>query len=204
MAEFIQPDSDCLDVGAHEGVVVGEMIRLAPHGRHVAWEPLPEFAELVRNRHPSAEVRQAALSDQAGEREFVLVLDDPGWSGFRERSTPSGGGVEKLMVRCERLDDVLPPEVRPAFIKIDVEGAEEEVLRGGAETLREHQPVIAFEHGRGSADHYGTTPQVMHTLLTDLGYEIFGLDHDGPYTRQRFAEIFARSERVNFLAVPEA
>jgi hypothetical protein len=76
------------------------------------------------------------------------------------------------------------------------------VLRGAAETLREHQPVIAFEHSLGSADHYDTTPEAMHDLLAWLGYEIFGLDRDGPYTRERFAEIFAHGERVNFLALP--
>jgi FkbM family methyltransferase len=202
MAELIQGDSDCLDVGAHEGVVLGEMLRLAPHGRHTAWEPLPEFAELLRTRHPSAEVRQAALSDREGERDFFLVLDDPGWSGFRERESPAGGGVEEITVRTERLDDVLGPDRRPAFLKIDVEGAEAEVLRGAIATLREHRPAIAFEHGLGSADHYGTTPEEMYDLLTGLDYEIFGLDLDGPYTRERFAEIFATAERVNFLACP--
>lgn len=148
-------------------------------------------------------MREAALSDRAGDREFVHVLDDPGWSGFRERPTPGGGSVERLRVRCERLDDVLADGLRPAFVKLDVEGAEEEVLRGALETLRRHRPVIAFEHGLGSADRYGTTPEVLHDLLiAELGYEIFGLDGDGPYTRERFAEIFAAAERVNFLARP--
>jgi len=189
MAELIQADSDCLDVGAHEGVVLAEMIRLAPHGRHIAWEPLPEFAELLRTRHPSAEVRQAALSDREGERDFVLVLDEP-------------GEVETLDVRTERLDAALPPDRRPAFLRIDVGGAEVEVIRGAIATLREHRPAIAFEHGLASADHYGARPESMHDLLTELGYEIFGLDLDGPYARDRFCRIFAAGARVNFLALP--
>jgi hypothetical protein len=111
--------------------------------------------------------------------------------------------VETLTVRTERLDDALPDSVRPAFVKIDVEGAEEQVLRGALETLRRHRPVIAFEHGLGSADHYGTTPGSIHGLLVDeLGYAIFGLDGDGPYDRARFGEIFAAGERVNFAARP--
>ena len=76
----------------------------------------------------------------------------------------------------------LPDGVHPAFVKIDVEGAEEEVLLGALETLRRHRPLVAFEHGLGSADVYGTTPDRIHDLLCgQLGYEIYGLDGDGPY-----------------------
>jgi hypothetical protein len=84
-----------------------------------------------------------------------------------------------------------------------VEGAEEEVIMGAQETLRRDRPVVAFEHGRGSADHYGTTPGTIHDLLDEeLGYEISGLDGDGPYGVERFVEIFGTGERVNFVARP--
>jgi FkbM family methyltransferase len=199
----LAPDSDCLDVGAHTGAVLRELVRLAPGGRHVAWEPLPEFADRLRTEFPTVEVREAALSDRDGGRSFVHVLEDPGWSGFLERPTPGGDLVERITVRCERLDDALPSAVRPAFVKIDVEGAEEQVLRGASDTLRRHRPLIAFEHGLGAADRFGTTPQRIHDLLAgELAYAIHGMDGDGPYTRTRFAEIFARGERVNFVAHP--
>jgi hypothetical protein len=107
-------------------------------------------------------------------------------------------------VSCERLDDVLPDGLSPAFLKIDVEGAEEEVLAGAAETLMRHRPLVAFEHGAGSAEYFGTTPERLHTLLcAELGYRIEGLDGDGPYDIRRFARIFASGERVNFVARPD-
>ena len=203
MEEVLQPDSDCLDVGAHAGSVLREMTRVAPSGRHVAWEPLPEFAARLRKAYPGVEVREAALSDENGESEFARVLADPGWSGLVHRPTPADGRVETITVRTERLDDALPAGVEPAFIKIDVEGVEERVLRGAVETLRRHRPVIAFEHGVGSADHYGTTPAAIHRLLAgELGYTLFGLDGDGPYDESRFGEVFATGERVNFAARP--
>ena len=52
MEEVLEPDSDCLDVGAHAGSVLAELVRLAPEGRHIAWEPLPEFAERLRRAYP--------------------------------------------------------------------------------------------------------------------------------------------------------
>lgn len=197
-------DSDCLDVGAHKGVVLHEIVRLAPRGSHVAWEPLPEFAHRLRTEFPTVEVREAALSDREGERSFLRVVSDPGWSGFLERPTPGKGRVEKISVRSERLDDAVSGRVRPAFVKIDVEGAEGLVLRGALETLRRHRPLIAFEHGLGSADYYGTTPEEIHDLLAgELGYAIRGMDGDGPYGRAEFAAVFARGERVNFVAHPD-
>ena len=202
MQRSLAPDSHCLDVGAHTGAVLEEMVRLAPRGRHIAWEPLPALAGKLEAAFPGVEVRRAALSDEAGARDFAHVLDDPGWSGFVARPTPSGGPVESIRVRSERLDDVLPDDVRPAFVKIDVEGAELEVLRGASATLRRHRPLVAFEHGRGSADYYGTTPEALHDLLSALGYEICGLDGTPAYSREGFAEVFAAGERVNFLARP--
>jgi FkbM family methyltransferase len=202
LERVLEHDSDCLDVGAHEGVLLREMVRLAPGGRHVAWEPLPALADALRADFPAVEVREAALSDRAGERGFAHVVDAPGWSGFLARPAPGGGVVETITVRCERLDDVLPEGVAPGFIKIDVEGAEEQVLQGALETLQRHRPVIAFEHGFGSADYYGTTPERIHALLGGLGHRIHGLDGDGPYSAERFAEIYHRGERVNFVAWP--
>jgi FkbM family methyltransferase len=205
LEDVLEPDSVCLDVGAHEGTVLRSMVRFAPNGRHTAWEPLPALARRLREQFPSVEVRDAALSDRAGEREFVHVLDEPGWSGFEARPTPGGSAVETITVRCERLDDALPAGIRPELIKIEVEGAEEEVLRGATETLRRHRPIVAFEHGAGSADHYGTTPLRIHELFTgELGYAIHGLDGDGPYAAERFAEIVSSGERVNFVARPAA
>ena len=92
----------------------------------------------------------------------------------------------------------------PALIKIDVEGAEEAALRGAMGTLRHHRPIVLFEHGRGSADVYGTTPGRIHDLLVgELDYRIYDLDGGGPYSREEFERTYEAVERVNFVARPE-
>ena len=205
LARELEPGSDCLDAGAHAGDVIAACARLAPEGRHIAWEPLPELAAGIRGRLPGVEVREAALSDRAGHRPFFRIPDDRGWSGFNVRPLPGtteDPRSEELTVATERLDDALSPGIRPAFLKIDVEGAEEEVLRGALDTLRTHRPLVVFEHGVGSADHFGTTPEAVFDLLAGAGYAIGGLDGDGPYDRSRVAEIFHAGARVNFVARP--
>jgi hypothetical protein len=48
-------------------------------------------------------------------------------------------------------------------------------------------------------------PGAIHDLLCDeCGYDITGLDGDGPYDAERFIEMFASGERVNFAARPHA
>jgi FkbM family methyltransferase len=202
LAEVLRPDSSALDVGCHEGAVLAEIVRLAPDGRHVAWEPLPELCARTAARFPDVDVRCAALSDRAEERDFVYVTTLPGWSGFRARPYPGDQSTETIRVRTERLDDVLPEGFAPALIKIDVEGAELEVLRGGIETITRHRPVVVFEHGAGSADHYGTAPADVWDLLDGAGLRVSGLDGGGPFSRTGFENEFARAEQVNFVARP--
>ncbi len=157
-------------------------------------------AELAR-RYPSADVRRVALSDHNGEAEFTYVPTLAGWSGFRETSYPSHHEVQRLTVDVQRLDDALAADYVPALIKIDVNGAEREVLTGAMRTLTQHKPLVAFEHGLGAADRYGTRPGDIFTLLIDeVGMRIFDFQANGPYSRERFIEAFERSERVNFLA----
>lgn len=203
MERILEPDSDCVDVGAHEGLFVREMVRIAPRGRHNAWEPLPKFARQLRKDFPGVEVHEAALTVSAGEVDFQHALDQPGWSGLRARPTSRSSRFQTIRVRAERLDDGLPAVARPRLIKIDVEGAEEEVLLGGTNTIRAHRPVIVFEFGADAARQYGTSADRFHDVLTgEFGFDVQGLDGAGPYSSREFARIVRAGERHNFVAWP--
>jgi FkbM family methyltransferase len=204
LAFALRPDSNCVDVGAHRGAVLAEMVRVAPAGRHLAFEPIPQLCNVLRLNFPTVEVRQAALSNHSGQAQFAHVRGHAeGWSGLRFRPLPTGeeADVENIEVRLEMLDDVLDPDCDPAVIKIDVEGAEQQVFEGALTTLRRHRPIVIFEHGSGSAEIYGTTPADIHALLRDeVGYRIFDLDGNGPYTLDDLERTFYAGDRVNFVA----
>lgn len=203
LADVLGPDSVAVDVGAHAGGILAEIVRLAPRGRHIACEPLPGLAAELARRFPTVEVHACALSDRSGEREFVHVETRPSWSGFRERPYPGPERLRRITVPVARLDDLVAPDVAPALIKIDVEGAEHEVLAGAMATIERHRPVILFEHGLGSADYFGTAPGDVWALLVErAGLRIFNLEGEGPYTRARFTHEFAAQTRVNFVARP--
>ncbi len=184
LAFVLEPDSSCIDIGAHRGSVLAEMVRVAPEGRHIAFEPIPELAAELAQRFPGVDVHQSALSSRSGESGFAHVRGQAeGWSGLRFRPLPGGAPaeVDQITVRLEVLDEVLPDDYRPHVIKVDVEGAEQQVFEGAIGTLTRHRPIVIFEHGSGSAEEYGTSPADIHRLLTEeLSFRIFDLDGFGP------------------------
>jgi FkbM family methyltransferase len=200
LAFALRADSSCIDVGCHEGGFLREVLRLAPEGRHLAFEPIPHLYEYVASEFPDVDIRRIALSDAAGTATFMHVRDLPGYSGLRRRTYPGEQDVEEITVETARLDDVLPADFVPALVKIDVEGAEELVLRGAERTLRRHQPIVVFEHGLGAADHYGTQSVAVWDIFRDAGMRIFDLDANGPYGREEFQDEFLRNRRWNFVA----
>jgi FkbM family methyltransferase len=178
-------DAGCVDVGANVGAVLRDLVRVAPRGHHIAFEPLPEHAAELARRFPQVDVREAAVSDHVGEATFHR---------HRARDTRSSlsaldhaaGEIEPFTVRLEDLDSALPAGFAPDLIKIDVEGAEEQVLRGAARTLAEHQPVVVLEHDV-RAQHFGTTSAAIHGLLAQAGLRVFDIDGHGPYGVDAFA-----------------
>lgn len=204
LSSVLARDGQAIDVGAHSGAILREILRVAPEGQHIAFEPLPHCVASLRREFPQVDVREAALSDRNGTTSFIHVEHAPEYSGMRERTYPGAEDSPRrlITVRTERLDDSLPAGFHPSLIKIDVEGAELLVMRGALETLRRARPTIIFEHGIGASERYGYGPEDVHDLLCrELGMRIFDLDGQGPYSRQRFIDTFA-APIWNFVAVP--
>lgn len=199
LAAVLRPDSHVIDIGANKGEMLDPMVQLAPHGRYLAYEPIPHLAQRLAERFPKALVRQVALSNQGGSSTFHLVVDEPAFSGLLPRPDVLGAGarVEQITVELCRLDDDLPADFCPGLIKIDVEGAEVRVLEGAASTLQRFNPVVLFEHGR--TDLYETTSGQLWDMLTELGYRIFNLEGDGPYSRDRFR---SHMPEWNYIGIP--
>lgn len=201
MSFVLAETSNCIDVGAHRGDVLRTILRHAPHGTHVAYEPLPHMAATLQADFPTVDVRQAALSDKPGVLPFTYVRSRPAYSGLRDR-VPDTEDVEQIEVTVEVLDDALPADYRPALIKVDVEGAEYGVFRGATKLIAASRPHLVFEFGAGARD-YGTTADDMYLLVDgDLGLRIFDLDGEGPYTLPKFRDTFETGRHFNFVAHP--
>lgn len=187
MALGLPAGSCCVDVGANAGTVLDDIVRLFPDGPHLAFEPLPELAAELSERFPTVDVRNVALSDHTGTATFNRVVNAPGHSGLGTFDG-SHGPVERFDVPVMTLDEALPDGFVPAFVKVDVEGSEEQVFRGMLDTLRRHRPLVVFEHGDHAA-RFATTSEAIHDLLcADAGLRLFDIDGHGPFDRAGFRQ----------------
>jgi FkbM family methyltransferase len=171
MGAVLDRASCCVDVGAHRGAILRHMVELAPGGTHVAFEPLPDCAAYLRQAFPTVDVREVALGDARGRSSFVEVTTNPALSGLRVGHWEQDETSASIDVAVERLDDVVDEDLPVRFIKIDVEGAELGVLRGGQRTLTRWRPFVVFEHGLAAAS-YGTTSDMVFELLAEAGLSI--------------------------------
>jgi FkbM family methyltransferase len=174
-----------LDIGAHEGALTLPLAEI-PGMRVIAFEPLPpafaRLEEAVRARYGGTpghvELRPTALGERAGtaalevpvvsgvaHEQWASVVKD--YAALR-RADPRIDGVRRFDVPMERLDELGLSDV--TAIKLDAEGAEEEVLRGGTALLRSCAPVLSVEieerHRKGST-------RAVPALLAGLGYAGF-------------------------------
>jgi FkbM family methyltransferase len=204
--EVLCPGRIGIDVGAHQGDILSHMVAAAPGEPHIAIEPLPAFAALLRRRYPSAEVHEVALdATGAGEVSFHHVVSNPSYSGLRERRYDRPHEtVELITVRTARLDELVPDDRQVGLVKIDVEGGELGVMQGAERTLSRHRPVVVFEHGLGGSDFYGTRPEVVYDLLDDHGLQVSLLQRytSGAValTRNEFVEQFETGANYYFVA----
>jgi FkbM family methyltransferase len=131
-----------VDVGAHIGTYT---VRGGAAGATViAFEPNPEtFAILSRNVEAngltSVRLMQCAASDRS-ERRMLGV--PTGFSG--KASFVHTGGTTGVAVECRPLDVLVPPQLAGSvdWLKIDAEGFEVEILRGGENLLRRTRQII--------------------------------------------------------------
>lgn len=190
LAFTLNANSNCVDVGAHAGDILRQITRVAPEGKHLAIEPLPEQAAELVSRFPDVDVRQCALAAESGTAEFTHVETNPQLSGLRDRGF-AGETTGTFEVKLERLDDLLDPELPISLIKVDVEGAELGVFEGALRTLENWHPTVVFEHGFGGSNFFGTTSDQVYDLLVDqVGLRIFDIDGGGPYSRAEFEALY--------------
>jgi FkbM family methyltransferase len=194
---------DCyVDVGSNRGQVLREAVRIAPRGQHLAFEPIPALAAEIAREFPTVDCRQKALGASPEQARFCHFTQLDGWSGLRRNPEISDeqGVPEYIDVEVSTLDAELAG-IRPAVVKIDVEGAELGVLQGGRELLARARPLLIFEHVAEASAIYGHDSGELWDLLSESGYRIMSVTGAGPFDRAAFT---GSGGVINWLATPQS
>jgi FkbM family methyltransferase len=177
------PDDTVWDVGANVGLYACLAADVVGEGAVVAFEPHPENADRLRanlrlnGRHAAVDTR--ALSDREATATLRVVGDDVGTGGHTlRRGDETTGTVEVPLVRGDALVESGAHDP-PTVLKIDVEGAELDVLRGLREALaRPRCRVVYVEVHRG----HGVAVDDATDLLSAAGFDVERLQERGSTT----------------------
>lgn len=130
-------DKIFLEVGTHVGYYAVRMAKL--YGKVIAVEPNPQSIECLKknielNNVDNITIIPVACGDIEETKPIGLM---EGGTSFHRRNTPS------INVQVKKLDSLVE---HADVVKIDVEGWEEQVVRGGLELINRSKPVIFIEH----------------------------------------------------------
>lgn len=205
MQIVLEDESTFIDVGSHKGEVLELALKISKKGKHFAFEPIPYLFHKLNDKYGTkCEVLNFGLSDQKRQSSFQHVTTNPAYSGIKKRTYPKEEQVETIQIQLDTLDNQLKQHDRVDMIKIDVEGAELEVLRGAKKIIEKFHPIIVFEHGLGASDHYNTSPEDILNFFDDHQYQLFtlkGFIADEPALfRKEFIDFYLTNKEYYFLA----
>ena len=189
LRNLVPPGSVCFDIGSAAGLYTAVLARLAgPDGRVHSIEPLA-FAHLVWTR--AVQARQAAnvrhhtlaLGMQAGSETMSVPVGRYGLVTGRSFLTGRASGPDPnaefygqipVTVPVDTLDNLCAREdvSHVDFMKIDVEGAELQILQGGQHVIETHRPVILVEIEARHTARYQCSPTDITGWLAGRGYSM--------------------------------
>ena len=176
--KFLKPGDVYVDVGAHVGMHVLAAARaMEGRGKIIAFEPFKptvrmlEKSLLMNGFSDMAEVHQAAVSSSLGLQKLHLGTTNGHHSLF-ELNVPPDLAEEPVEVPVVRLDGVIPAGQRIDLLKIDAEGAELDVIEGGASLITGNSDIaLIVEFGPSHLRRTGRTASQWLGGFAGLGLD---------------------------------
>ena len=202
-AVTLQKGLSYIDIGAHKGRYLNEVLNYTsiPTDDLYPFEANPNLAQELRKNFKN--VQQMAISNFEGFADFNICNYD-GLSGLSERKNgaPPGSTFEKATVQVSKLDS-FKFDKKVGLIKIDVEGAEYQVMLGALNTIETHKPLVFIEHGPMDEKYTEIEEsKKLFSLINDIGYEIYTIDGTFVENLESWLAIYKFAPIWNYLLKP--
>ena len=171
------------DIGANVGfftVIAAKLV--GDRGKVYAFEPGKNNAASVRhnaqlNNFNQIEVIEKAVSHTSGKGQLLLAQYSGGHALATADAPPDLAG--EITVDLVSIDDLIAQNqiAPPNFVKVDVEGAELDVLKGMTETIKNYQPTIIYEVDDGDRAAYERKYQELANFFESLNYQVTPIEN---------------------------
>lgn len=179
---FVNRQSIVLDVGAHIGTFAIPIASAV--AEVIAFEPSAEACTLLSRNAGQNHVKLRLICSALGREKGTGTLIVRNISNAGANTLVSGGSIPVTTLDAE-VSDV-------DFIKIDVEGMELEVLRGGVQLIERTRPVILFEVNLAQLRAHKTSPRALECFFMPRDYRLYFPIHRG-------TTILARVQSISLL-----
>jgi len=207
MSRYIKEGMTVVEAGANHGsetVIIGKLI--GEKGRLYAFEPLPILIERlsinikINKQEDYVKIVPFALGELEQTIQFHIADEKLSNQGMGSKYLFSLA-TKTIFVEQTTLDKWAERTNLPAidFIKMDIQGAELDLLRGGADTIKRWKPVIYLEADEVQTSNGHTTLEDIFSCLDGYGYEVLLTTLKGSRTLDRH-----NLESGNWLARPRS
>ncbi len=197
LREYLRGGDIFYDIGANIGFfsIIGALLVL-PEGHVYAFEPVPQNALRIQmnaqlNDFHHVSVIEKAVADSSRDGELILA-DHPAGAVLASAGAPPDA-THAIAIQLVAIDDlVMKNKLQPpTVVKIDVEGAEIEVLLGMSATIKKFSPVIIYEIDDGEIQKFEEKNRRCEEFLTARGYKIQLLEESYPGAKWRVSHTVA-------------
>jgi len=178
LKDYVKPGMHIIDIGAHLGLFSVCSSQLAgSDGKIICLEPTPGTYEVLKktlalNKCDNVIPLQQAVGAVKGETVF-FVSSTAACNSNSLVANVSEGNTEKYNVNITTIDDIVNTyQLNPGLIKIDAEGAELDVLKGGIKTLMKKKPVLILGLHPAFIKQKGDSLEAIWEILMSANYKI--------------------------------
>jgi len=202
LEKLLRPGDVFIDGGANLGIYsMAAAACVGPAGRVIAFEPQTRVLAILQknielNQSTQIEAHALGLAEREGEASLYSACE-----GVVNASLGTSAGTASVQtINLTSLDRFFEKHGlnRLDVLKIDVEGAEELVLRGAASTLEKHRPKIIFEVNPIATTGLKLEVDGAWQILKRLNYAFFAVREDGALEPATITE-----DVTNVIALPQ-